>query len=269
LFGAWRRGTLALDRFGVDTERYVVHEHAAVDLGEIHQPLAPVRVRVERSDDVVAVDAEIEREMVTRPRRHTHVRESPIRGDRGDDRLRAVATRNADGIRTVGDRVADMRREVIAEVQLDRLYAARASLACDLEALRLPATRFRVVEQHRPLRRRRGGEPHLDRERAPRGRDREHHPARINRSSSTRPSSATNTTAPASNTPAPAAPPKRAAPRCTNAHHAANNATTKHASTDRPRGNLVRRRPPPRQQTPPTDKRRDRSQPLIHHLTDP
>ena len=40
---------LALDRFGVDAERDVVHEHAAVDLGEVHHPLAPFRERVERS----------------------------------------------------------------------------------------------------------------------------------------------------------------------------------------------------------------------------
>ena len=144
--------------FGVDTERHVVHEHAAVDLGEIHQPLAPVRERVESSHDVVAVDAEIEREMVTRPRRHAHVREPPFGGDRGDDRLRAVAARHAYRVRAVGDRVAHERREVIAEMQLDRLDAASASLARDLEALRLPAARLRVVEQHRPLRRRRGGE---------------------------------------------------------------------------------------------------------------
>ena len=124
---------LALDRFGIGTERHVVDEHAAVDLGQVHHPLAPVRERVERSHDVVAIDTEIEREMVTRPCRHAHVRESPLRGDRGDDRLRAVAARHAYCIRAVGDRVMHECREVIAEVQLDRLYAARARLACDLE----------------------------------------------------------------------------------------------------------------------------------------
>ena len=82
---------MALDRFGVDTERYVVYEHPAVDLGEVDHPLAPLCERVERSHDVVTVDAEIEREMITRPRRHAHVRESPLGGDRRHDRLRAVA----------------------------------------------------------------------------------------------------------------------------------------------------------------------------------
>jgi hypothetical protein len=59
-------------------------------------------------------------------------------------------------------------------VQLDRLHAARASLARDLEALGLPTTRFRVVEQHRPLRRRHDGKIRVNGEHPARGREREH-----------------------------------------------------------------------------------------------
>ena len=48
---------LPLDRFRVDPERDVVHEHAAVDLREVDASLPPIDQRVERADDVVAVDA--------------------------------------------------------------------------------------------------------------------------------------------------------------------------------------------------------------------
>ena len=87
---------LALDRLGVHAERDVVHEHAAVDLGEVHHSLAPAGEGVQCSHDVVAIDAEIECEMVACPGRHTHVRKSPFGSDRGDDRLRAVAAGHAD-----------------------------------------------------------------------------------------------------------------------------------------------------------------------------
>ncbi len=83
---------LALDGFGVDTERCVVDEHAAVDLGEVHHPLAPIGERVERSHDVVAVDAEIEREMVTRPGGHAHVRKSPFGGARSSPRCNSTGS---------------------------------------------------------------------------------------------------------------------------------------------------------------------------------
>jgi hypothetical protein len=128
----------------------VVHEHATVDLGEIHNPLTTLRESVERSHHIVTIDAEIEREMVTCPRRHAHVRQPTLRSDRGDDRLRPVPA-GAEPVGTVCDRVAHQRLEVVPEMQLHRLNAPSAGLTCDLEALRLTATRLRVIEQHRPL----------------------------------------------------------------------------------------------------------------------
>ena len=165
---------LLLDRFGVDTERHIVHEDAAVDLGEIHHTLAPLRKRVQSADDVIAVDTEIESEMVTRAGRHAHIRKSAFGGDRGDDRLRPIPARHAHGVGAVGDCVAHQRREVVAEMQLDRLHPASASLARDLKALCLPAARFRVIEQHGPLRRSRNRQLRVDGEHPPRGCQREH-----------------------------------------------------------------------------------------------
>ena len=78
--------------------------------------------------------------MVPCPGRHTDVRDSPLRGDRRDDRLGAVPARHANRVGAVVDRGADERHEIFAEVQLDRLDAAGAGLTRDVEALRLAAT---------------------------------------------------------------------------------------------------------------------------------
>jgi hypothetical protein len=57
---------LVLDGLGIDPERDVVDEHAPVDLREVDGALATVDERIECSDDLVAVDAEVEREVVAR-----------------------------------------------------------------------------------------------------------------------------------------------------------------------------------------------------------
>ena len=63
---------------------HVVHEGAAVDAAEIDAPLLPVAERVERADDVVAVDAEVEGEVVPGAGGNTHVREIVLGRDRSD-----------------------------------------------------------------------------------------------------------------------------------------------------------------------------------------
>jgi hypothetical protein len=57
-----RRGLGAVWTLAISPERNVVHEHATVDLGEIHNLLATLRKRIERTHDVVSIDAEIKRE---------------------------------------------------------------------------------------------------------------------------------------------------------------------------------------------------------------
>ena len=63
---------------------HVVHECAAVDAAEIDAPFMPVAERVERADDVVAVDAEVEGEVVPGAGGNAHVREIVLGRDRGD-----------------------------------------------------------------------------------------------------------------------------------------------------------------------------------------
>ena len=63
-------------RLAVEAERDVVHEHLPVHLGQVNPALAAIPERVERANDVVAVDAEVEREVVALARRHAGVRQT-------------------------------------------------------------------------------------------------------------------------------------------------------------------------------------------------
>ena len=158
---------LALDRLRVEAERDVVDEHAPVDLGEVDPPLATVDERVQRTDDIVAVDAEVEREVVARPRRDAGVGQVELGGDRGDDRLRAVAAGHRQPVGALGDGGAHELLEIAAERQLDRLDPARPCLVGELEALRLAAAGLRVEEQTGSPRRRRRQQAERGRRRPP------------------------------------------------------------------------------------------------------
>ena len=103
---------LALDRLGVEPERDVVDEHAPVDLGQVDGSLAAVDERVEGADDVVAVDAEVEREVVARAGGNAGVRQPALGRDRRDDRLRAVAAGHRERVGAAIERPAHERLEV-------------------------------------------------------------------------------------------------------------------------------------------------------------
>ena len=77
----------ALYRRRVEAERDVVDENLVVHLGQVDPSLAAVDERIEGADDVIAIDAEVEREVVSGSRRHAGVGQVELRGDRGHDRL--------------------------------------------------------------------------------------------------------------------------------------------------------------------------------------
>ena len=74
---------------------------------------AAVAEGVERSHDVVAVDPEIERKVVTRARRYACVGQVELRRDRRDDRLRAVAAGHRKPVGAAGDSVPDELFEIL------------------------------------------------------------------------------------------------------------------------------------------------------------
>ena len=229
---------LALDRVGVEAERDVVDEHAPVDLGQVDAALAAVDERVERADDVVAVDAEVEREVVARARRDAGVGQVELGGDRGDDRLRAVAAGHRQPVGAAGDRVAHELLEVPRGAELDRLDPARAGLVGQREALGLAAAGLRVEEQHRPLRRRHAAAAARGRRTPPARRRTPSTSAATTSSSSSRRSLDQQRRSPRrARARRPRGPATRAAPRRRTPYQAAAAATATQASAIRPRGN--------------------------------
>ncbi len=117
---------VGLDDLRVDAERGVVDEHAVVDAREVDAPLDAVGERVQRAHDVVAVEAEVEREVVARPRGDADVGDVAPRGNRRHERLRAVASGHPDDLRAAGDGALGELEQVIAGLQDDRLDASLA-----------------------------------------------------------------------------------------------------------------------------------------------
>ncbi len=105
---------LLAHRLGVDAERDVVDEDAPVDLAQVDATLTPVDEGVERADDVFAVDAEVEGEVVAGPGRDTGVRQIVLGGDRGDQRLGAVAAGHRQGVGAAADGLAHQLLEIVA-----------------------------------------------------------------------------------------------------------------------------------------------------------
>jgi len=141
--------TGSLDRLGVDPERDVVDEHPPVHLTQIDPTLAAVDESVEPADDVVSVDPEVEGEVVAGAGWDAGVRQTVLGGDRGDDCLRAIASGHRQRIGSVRHRSPHQLLEIVTAPQLHRLDASASRLLGQVEALRFPATRLRIEEQHR------------------------------------------------------------------------------------------------------------------------
>ena len=163
--------TGALHRLRVEAQRDIVHEHPSVHHAEIDAMLATVDERVQRPDHVIAVDAEVEREVVPGTGRDAGVGQSGLGGDGRHDRLRAVATCHRQPIGAVRDGGPHQHFEVVARLQLDRLDTAGPSLGRQREPLGLPAARPRIHEQDGLARRRRRGQLDVRAERDPCGGD--------------------------------------------------------------------------------------------------
>ena len=95
-------------------QRHVVDEHAPVDLGEVDAPFAAVDERIERADDVVSIDAEVEREVIASAGRYARIRQVELRSDHRDDRLRPVASGHRERVGALLNRVADEMLEVLS-----------------------------------------------------------------------------------------------------------------------------------------------------------
>ena len=141
---------------GVETERHVVDEHVTVHVGEVEPSLHRVAIRVERPDDVVAVEPEIEREVVPCAGGDDHHRQPELSGDAADHGLRAVTARHAEHVDAARGHVAHALEPVLIRLEHDRFDPAAAAFVDKVEPLRLTAARLEVHEQHAALRGRDG-----------------------------------------------------------------------------------------------------------------
>ena len=131
---------LALDGLGVEADRDVVDEYAAVDLGKIDPPFATADEGVECADDIVAVDTEVESKVVAGPGRNTGIGQTLLGGNHGNDGLGAVAAGHRQRVGSIGYRAAHELLEVGAELQLDRFDATGPRLLGEVELLSLSPT---------------------------------------------------------------------------------------------------------------------------------
>ena len=138
---------LRLDDLGVDAERDVVDEDPAVDGGEVDAALDGVAEGVERADDVVAVEAEVEREVVAGAGRDADERHVGRHGDRRHQGLGAVAAGHADHVGAAVDGVlgqlrAGRRRGCSTIGSMPRLRASSSRWNCS--AFPPPDFRFMI-----------------------------------------------------------------------------------------------------------------------------
>ena len=136
----------------VDPERDVVEEEAAVHLRHVDPALDAVGERVERPDQIAAIDAEVEREVVTGAGGDADERKPVCKGGCSDDGERSVAAGDPEHVRAARHSLVDQRCQVVVSAQNDHLDAALARPLGEAGARRLAATGLRVDEQHGPPR---------------------------------------------------------------------------------------------------------------------
>ena len=110
--------------------------------------LDAVRERVQSADDIVAIEPEVEREMVASPGRDADVCNVVLHRDACEERLRAVTPGHADHVRATRARALGKLSEVASILEQHRLDTALLRLGCEVEAFGLPAAGPRVDDQH-------------------------------------------------------------------------------------------------------------------------
>ena len=141
------------NRVAVDPEGDVVEEEAAVHLRHVDAALDAVGERVERADQIAAIEAEVEREVVAGAGGNADERKSVRECGCSDDGERPVAAGDAERVGAARHCVSDQRCEVVVRAQDDHVDPALARPLGEAGARRLAATGLRVEEEYGPPRR--------------------------------------------------------------------------------------------------------------------
>ncbi len=148
------RGALHDGRVGA--ERGVVDEDAVPDLSEVYPQLDTVGERLQARRGVLAVEPEVQREVIAGSRGDHQEGKSVLRGDARHQGLSAVSASDAEKICAVAHRLLGQSGDVDhLPLQQRHLGAEFAGPVGEVELLDLAASRARVHDQER-LGRRRG-----------------------------------------------------------------------------------------------------------------
>ena len=120
------------DRVAVEAERHVVEEHAAIHLRHVDPALDAVGERVERADQIVAVNAKVEREVVAGAGGNADERKPMRECGCRDDGERPVAAGDAERVRAPRHSLVDQpckrlsfRPATITSIPRSRARSAR------------------------------------------------------------------------------------------------------------------------------------------------
>ena len=145
---------LPLDRVAVDPERHVVEEHPAVDLGHVDRSLDGVLPEcIERADEIMPLDAEVEREVIAGPGRHARERKPVRQRDRGHDGERSIAAGHSEHVRATSDGFVGELSQVPIRIEDERVDSPLARPFDQARARCFSTAGPRVDEEDRPSRR--------------------------------------------------------------------------------------------------------------------
>ena len=128
-----------LDDLGVHPEGHVVDEDPPVHRAQVDAPLDGGVEGVQRGEDVVAVQPEVEGEAVASAGGDAHQRHVGRHRHARDQRLRSVPAGHADHVRPALDGTPGELEQVVTGLEDHRLDAASAALLRQREPLGLPA----------------------------------------------------------------------------------------------------------------------------------
>ena len=139
---------IVLDDACVNAERGVVDEDVLIEGSEIDTPLDSIRERIERPDDVVPVEAEVECKVVARSSGNADVGNVTLHRDPHDQRLRAIAPCHSDDVCTLRGGSVGQLAKVVTGSEQQRFDAPLPRLLGQVEAFCFPATGLGIDDQH-------------------------------------------------------------------------------------------------------------------------
>ena len=134
-----------LDDGCVEAEGHVVHEHPAVHLTEIHRPFDRLAEGLKHADNIVPIDAEIQRQMVPGAGGHDDHRDAAYRHDIGDERLGSVTTGHADHIGAGLNRLVGQIAQIVTRLQHHWLTPRRRHSSTSWKRSAFPPPDFRFM----------------------------------------------------------------------------------------------------------------------------